>query len=222
MYYSLVCGIGVVLCLLLRLYFILPNARTARPRTRRPRIGPSSTAVFLGSGGHTSEALMLMSSLDFGRYFPRTYIISQGDILSAQKAIALESSCAPGTPYRFLTIPRARHVHQTLLTTPLTAAWSLLACVYHVTLSPLLSGTKFADVVILNGPGTCFVLCIASYLNKFLGLPSPRLMYIESFARVHSLSLSGRLLRPFVDRFVVQWADLLKDGKRGECRGWLV
>lgn len=112
--------------------------------------------------------------------------------------------------------------------TPPTALRSLLACVFHVSIAPLISSgpgiSSFADVLILNGPGTCFVLCIAVYLNrvsashavetssrvitssrlcfKFLGRPSPRLIYVESFARVKSLSLSGKLLRPFVDRCV--------------------
>jgi len=47
-------------------------------------------------------------------------------------------------------------------------------------------------------------------------------IYVESFARVKSLSLSGKLLRFLVDRFVVQWPTILEDGKRGEHRGWLV
>lgn len=45
-------------------------------------------------GGHTSEALALLSGLDFDRYCPRKYVVSQGDILSAKKAITLESERA--------------------------------------------------------------------------------------------------------------------------------
>lgn len=41
-------------------------------------------------GGHTSESLMMLSALDFNRYSPRTYVVSDGDSLSGQKAIALE------------------------------------------------------------------------------------------------------------------------------------
>lgn len=41
-------------------------------------------------GGHTSEALTLLSALDFTRYYPRSYVYSQGDILSAKKAADLE------------------------------------------------------------------------------------------------------------------------------------
>jgi beta-1,4-N-acetylglucosaminyltransferase len=42
------------------------------------------------AGGHSSEALSLVSALDFSRYTPRTYIVSEGDLLSEQKAVALE------------------------------------------------------------------------------------------------------------------------------------
>ena len=42
------------------------------------------------AGGHTTEGLALVSGLDFARYTPRTYIISDGDTLSAQKAHELE------------------------------------------------------------------------------------------------------------------------------------
>lgn len=47
--------------------------------------------------------------------------------------------------------------------------------------------------------------------HQVLGLPHTRIIYVESFARVSSLSLSARLLKPFVDRFVVQWPDLVPD-----------
>ncbi|KAJ7647273.1 glycosyltransferase family 1 protein [Roridomyces roridus] len=202
-----------VLIVLYRLYCALPRRRNAVQHSNT-----KSLAVFLGSGGHTSEALTLLSALDFERYCPRTYVISEGDSLSAQRARDLESSKASSTKYTILTIPRARRVHQSLATTPPTALHSLLSCIYHVTLAR----KPFADILILNGPGTCFVLCIAVCVNRFLGLSAPKTIYIESFARVESLSLSGKLLYPFVDRFVVQWRQLLKKAKGAEFRGLLV
>jgi len=220
----IVCTITLIL-VILRIYYILPRKPNVRVTSERTAC---KLAVFLGSGGHTSEALMLISALDFTRYSPRVYVISEGDTLSAQKAADLEAEKAthstPGSAvFELLMIPRARRVHQSLLTTPPSFLFSLLVAIYYITFSPILfSREAFADVLILNGPGTCFVLCVAVYLNKFLGLPSPKLIYVESFARVTSLSLSGKLLRPLVDRFVVQWPEILKDGGRGECRGWLV
>ena len=51
-----------------------------------------------------------------------------------------------------------------------------------------------------------------AYANPTQG--QMRTMFIESWARVKTLSLSGRLLKPFVDRFLVQWPQLEeKDGK---------
>lgn len=150
------------------------------------------------SGGHTSEALSLMSSLDFRRYSPRVYFVSESDTISAQKAETLEvlkgsssyavcymippycttvayhlfygQSSVHTKPYTVLIIPRARRVHQSLLTTPLTALPSLLFCLYYVIIAPILSSkniwSPFADVLVVNGPGTCFILCVAVYVSK--------------------------------------------------------
>ncbi|KAI0699553.1 glycosyltransferase family 1 protein [Cytidiella melzeri] len=217
-----------LLAALLRLYMILPRAKLTTKGTR-PASEPCRIGVFLGSGGHTAEALTLLSALDLTRYNHRTYIVSRGDTLSAKKARTLESLKADAPAdnvsppaYRIITIPRARRVHQSLLTTPFTSVQSLAICVYHVMLVPLLSGERFADVVLLNGPGTCVMVCMAVYVNKFLGLYSPKLVYVESFARVRRLSLSGKLLRHFVDRFVVQWPELAAGDSKADCRGWLV
>lgn len=208
-----------------RLYIACKAQPIQRPRTTNT----CSLAVFLGSGGHTTESLTLLGSLDFSRYTPRTYIVSQGDLLSVQKAIALEASkmeelvSQPEKPtYTIVTIPRARRVHQALIATPPTALYSLLMAIWRLTFAPRLLNTNPPEVLVLNGPGTCFSLCVAAYLNRFLGIHSPRMVYIESFARVKSLSLSGKLLRSVVDSFVVQWPDLLSDGKRGVYRGWMV
>ncbi|KAI0819985.1 oligosaccharide biosynthesis protein Alg14 like-domain-containing protein, partial [Trametes gibbosa] len=231
---NLCLGIGLVTTLLLvRLYVVLTTTWAAKLRGRRRASDNCSLAVFLGSGGHTSEALGFLSALDFSRYFPRTYFIGEGDSLSMRKALELEAFKAADvqkdtraipptkTPYTFIVIPRARRVHQPLFTTPVTSAVSLAAAVWHLTIAPLVCGGPSAEVLLLNGPGTCFVLCIATYLNRMLGLSSPKLIYVESFARVRRLSLSGKLLRPLVDRFIVQWPDLARGGDTGAYRGWL-
>lgn len=222
----LVLLIVITVLVALRIYNILPNSRSRPSRVKKKtKTDKCSIAVFLGSGGHTAEALTLVSALDFQRYTPRTYVVSEGDILSTRKAAELEQSkCCDKAEgrYRVLVVPRARRVHQRLLTTPPTALLSLLSSVYHVVIEPMFKKTVFADLLLLNGPGTCVVLCIAVYANKFFGLPTPRIIYVESFARVKRLSLSGRLLKPFVDRFIVQWQELLQPGGREEYHGWLV
>lgn len=49
-------------------------------------------------GGHTGEAILLLSSLNFDRYTPRKYIVSEGDAFSAQKAVELESQKVQASP----------------------------------------------------------------------------------------------------------------------------
>ncbi|KAF7315597.1 UDP-N-acetylglucosamine transferase subunit ALG14 [Mycena indigotica] len=199
-----------------RVYSILPSRRR-----RLTRSETKALAVFLGSGGHTKEALTLISALDFARYRPRTYIISDGDTFSLQKAVDLENLKATATcpaDYSLITVPRARRLHQPLYTIPPTALRALLSCIYYLTFA----SRPLGDVLILNGPGTCLVLCIAVYINKFLGIAAPRLIYIESFARVESLSLSGKLLHPLVDRFIVQWKQLAEKVKGAEFYELLV
>ena len=90
---------------------VFPKGSLPRPRDHK---GTCHLAVFLGSGrsstrtlapmlrqylgGHSSEALTLVSTLNFSRYTPRTYLVSEGDSLSATKAIALERLKAVSEP----------------------------------------------------------------------------------------------------------------------------
>jgi UDP-N-acetylglucosamine:LPS N-acetylglucosamine transferase len=46
-----------------------------------------------------------------------------------------------------------------------------------------------------------------------------RLVYVESLARVDSLSLSGRLVYPLADRFFVQWPAATATRERAVFRG---
>jgi UDP-N-acetylglucosamine:LPS N-acetylglucosamine transferase len=44
-------------------------------------------------------------------------------------------------------------------------------------------------------------------------------VYIESMARITSPSLTGRLVYPFADTFIVQWPELQRFFKRARCFG---
>lgn len=118
---------------------------------------------------------------------------------------------------RIITLPRARKVHQPLFTTPFSASKSFAHSLIEILAKPALRGEPLADLLLLNGPGTCVPIVGAIYFarvrlhfpfqrgidaefRQFLGLPTPRLIYIESFTRIKEVSLSGRLLRPLVDR----------------------
>lgn len=58
--------------------------------------------------------------------------------------------------------------------------------------------------IVTTGAMCAYPYCLAA---KLLGI---KIIYIESFARVHSASLTGKLVYPIADLFIVQWKELLK------------
>jgi UDP-N-acetylglucosamine:LPS N-acetylglucosamine transferase len=70
------------------------------------------------------------------------------------------------------------------------------------------------DVVISTGAGVVVPAC---YIGKILGA---KIIFIESFARITSKSLSGMLVYPIANIFLVQWKPLLnKYGRRAQYGG---
>jgi len=91
----------------------------------------------------------------------------------------------------------------------------------------LWKGKETPEVIVTNGPGTAVIVVLALYIYKFFGMygtSRTRMIYVESFARVRTLSLSGKLLLPLVHRFLVQWEGLWEDWKEWgvEYVGFLV
>lgn len=181
----------------------------ARKRAPRRPDGPLCTAAILGSGGHTAEMLEILHALPRDTYTPRIYLATSGDRLSLQKARDADGQWA-AHPMQGLCIPRARVVHQSWATTPFTLAWSVAYCAWHLGIKTWgwrqrRQRRAWADVVVMNGPATCVPVVLAIWLMRIVGAPTPRMLYMESYARVTSLSLSARILRHMVDQFVVQW-----------------
>ncbi len=70
------------------------------------------------------------------------------------------------------------------------------------------------DVVITTGAGAAIPSCI---IAKLLGA---KLVYMESYCRVKSKSISGIILYPFADLFLVQWPDTVqKYGRKAQYWG---
>ncbi len=69
------------------------------------------------------------------------------------------------------------------------------------------------DVVISTGAGVGVPFLL---LARLFGM---RTIYIESITRIHELSLSGRLVYPFVSRFLVQWMELAKRYRKAQYQG---
>lgn len=60
------------------------------------------------------------------------------------------------------------------------------------------------DVVVTTGALISFPFCL---YGKLMGA---KVIYLESFARVNDRSLTGKLVYPFADLFLVQWESLLE------------
>lgn len=60
------------------------------------------------------------------------------------------------------------------------------------------------DIIISTGALVTVPLCVLGKLFR------KKLIFIESFARVNKPSLSGKLIYPFADLFMIQWETLKK------------
>lgn len=221
----------------LRLISLSPHRRA--PPTPRKRGTKTHLLIVLGSGGHTAEMIsMLQKSISANQmqwkdYTHRTWVVSSGDGFSAAFADEFEKEIGGKGAYRVVQVRRARKVHQGLLTTPWSCALCFGACLRLLRPSSAQGkeeGYGYPDLILTNGPATATILVFASVFLRFLGLQGRdgrgemRTVYVESWARVRKLSLSGRLLCWVVDRVLVQWEQLQGAGMggRAEYRGVLV
>lgn len=65
-------------------------------------------------------------------------------------------------------------------------------------------GLEKPDFIITTGALIAFPFCL---IGKIMGA---KVIYIESFARVDDRSLTGRLVYPLADLFLVQWESMLR------------
>jgi beta-1,4-N-acetylglucosaminyltransferase len=67
--------------------------------------------------------------------------------------------------------------------------------------------------VVTTGAGVAVPFC---YAGRAVGA---RVVYVESLARIDQLSLTGRLVRPVVNRLFVQWPELAERDPRAVYEG---
>lgn len=155
----------------------------------------------MGSGGHTTEMVRMLSDLDFEKHGDRTYVLAETDRISPGKVETLEGKKNNAGKHAVVKVPRSREVGQSYVTSVLTtfvAFFYSFAAVWRF----------MPDVVVCNGPGTCVPICVAARIIRLLCWKDIRVVYVESVARVKSLSLSGKILRFIADCFIVQWPEL--------------
>lgn len=162
-----------------------------------------TTLIILGSGGHTTEMLRIVKNLNFNKYKPRIYVHADSDKMSIVKLEEIEGN---SDDYKVITIFRSREVGQSYISSVLTTLIAIKsAFIILINYKP--------DLILCNGPGTGVPLCLVSFLLKLIFLNRTKIIFIESFCRVKSLSLTGKILYYFVDDVIIQWPLLTKESK---------
>lgn len=149
--------------------------------------------------------LEIVKELNFQKYTPRLYVVAENDQNSVDKLLAIEKD---KSDYKIYPITRSRNVKQSYSSSIKTTLVAIMKCI------PLVFHLK-PDLILCNGPGTCIPICFVSYLFKIFYINyNCKIAFIESFCRVKSLSLSGKMLLYFTDIFVVQWPKISKISKK--------
>ncbi|XP_037026023.1 UDP-N-acetylglucosamine transferase subunit ALG14 homolog [Bradysia coprophila] len=202
------CIILIVTLLAIRIFALLFLKRNIGKH-----VGSAKTLIVLGSGGHTTEMFKILHQLNKANYTPRIYVAADSDKSSHSKVTEFESTA---TDYKFIKIFRSRNVGQSYVSSVFTTLQAIalsIPVIYH----------ERPDLVMCNGPGTCVPICLIAFLFRAVGInTSSRIVFIESFCRIKTLSLTGRIMIWFADLFVVHWQEQKKFSKKIQCFGQLI
>lgn len=145
--------------------------------------------ITCSAGGHFSEALKATELIQYDKYYV-TYRTS-----------SIESFTRKNRVY-FVTHPRHGGVLVRLLFFIKNSIESLMILL-----------KEKPDLIISTGADVAVSTCI---LGKLMGV---KLIYIESGGYVTTKSVSGRLVYPFADLFLVQWKPALKNFPKAKFGG---
>lgn len=190
------------LALATRIFYLLVLKNETKPRAKS-RNHTTKTMIVLGSGGHTTEMMNLVSALDKHRYTPRHYVVADSDKLSVEKVKQFEEpTTSKSNSFHWTPIFRSRNVHQSYVSSVFTTSFAFMRCI------PLVYNSR-PDVILCNGPGTCVPVCLSAFLLRVFFINTDcKIVFVESFCRTESLSLSGKILRYFTNLFIIQWPAL--------------
>ncbi|KAJ5069370.1 glycosyl transferase-related [Anaeramoeba ignava] len=215
-----------LLIIFIRAVYILPIwKRPTQMKTKRQKYKiPISILSVIGSGGHTAEMLKLLDGLlqkDRTRYYQVNFIVAKTDKNSKIKIEKFiqnirenPTSLIQKNQFKIFEIPRSREVGQSFISCILPTIRAFFSSLF------VLFKTK-PKLLLVNGPGTCVPVSICAFFIRVLFLNKTDIIYVESVARVKSLSLSGLILYIIADRFLVQWTELYQKYSKSEYIGRL-
>eukprot|EP00392_Amoebophrya_sp_AT5.2_P014484 g14633.t1 len=189
-----------------------------RPRKKllNARGEPCKCVAVLGSGGHTSELLQLIQDWDRNRW-QHIFIATDEDPSNGKIKSTTTTTTTTGTPARLFLIKRSRRVGEGWVSSFVNTCSSCVQCIalWYRELSLL----QDADLLLINGPGVCVPVVISALFWEAFGYGDLRIVFVESFCRTRRISMTGKMLQPVCDRFVVQWAGLADKKDGGGARG---
>lgn len=164
--------------------------------------------IILGSGGHTGEILIMLSKLNFNKFTDVFFVSSHNDKSSENKVKeTIKINDFKNTKFHFEKIYRSRNVGQSFKSSIFTTIYS-----FFQSLGIILKTRP--NLVVSNGPGVAVPIIYMGFILKLLFiLQEFKILFIESYCRTTSISLSGKLLQPICDKFIVLW-EHLKGGKK--------
>lgn len=151
--------------------------------------------LFVAStGGHLNELMQLQSMFD-----------KYGFNLITEKT---KSNLWLKDKYKnkvyFLTYGTKDH----MLSYPFKLLWNCIKSVY-------LFFKIHPDYIVTTGVHTAGPICL---ISKFFGT---KIIFIETFANISTKTVTGKLLYPVSDLFIVQWQSLLKEYPNAVYGGWI-
>ncbi len=86
---------------------------------------------------------------------------------------------------------------------------------YNIIASVFLYFKVHPDYIITTGTHTAGPIC---YFGKIFG---SKIIYVETFANISTKTITGKLIYPIADLFIVQWKEMLKLYPRAKYGGWI-
>lgn len=180
-------------------YFLLKNLTKIEAKIGYKDIKPS-IMVIIGSGGHTWEIINIISKLQWENYLP-IYIIGYSDYFSLNDIIYFEKKFERKFFYERIIRPREHHHY----TYSITVFFRTIYCFLK---SFQLILRHKPDYILANGPSICVPIILCGWFLKKLKYINTKILFIESAARVNSLSISAKLIRNYVDNMFGCWKEL--------------
>lgn len=171
------------------------------------RVNPGSTPsklfagklwIVLGSGGHTAEMLMLCRRLNYC-HKAIVFVVAETDKTSLEQLKGVlfkqddQNGLSSWSNIDICRIPRVREVNGNLIfgIIRLFRLWVRLAFrMIH----------DQPGLILCNGPGTALPVVFGAISAECLTMRITRIVFVESFCRVKTLSLTGKILLYLVDR----------------------